>query len=434
MILYPEAIQKIETIAKLKVSAFLEKTEVLSLDPNQVTLAIGRILSEELIGQEAIPSFDNSSMDGFALRSEWTTHASEAHPARFSVSGTAFAGDVPLVLSDANCIEIMTGAPLPTGADAVVKIEDVRVNRDVSGKSISIEVLSPLKPLQFVRKRGTDFHPGQRIARMGARVSAEQILALTTVGIAKVKVLRKPKIAVVSTGNELTEKISDPLAPGMIHNSTAPYLMSALPFFGAEGKYYGLVRDDAESFKVLLKKILEDAPDVILTTGAVSKGKLDFVPGALKEMGAKLQFHGVAIRPGKPLLFAEFENGPAVFAVPGNPISTAVALRFFISPYLNALQGLSPEVAEPAKLTQATDKALGLRCFWKASVVQDLRGTSVSPMNGQESYRVSSLLPANAWMILSEAGEEISAGASVQTVPLYPKTVYENEPHDEGCC
>jgi molybdopterin molybdotransferase len=159
------------------------------------------------------------------------------------------------------------------------------------------------------------------------------------------------------------------------------------------------------------------------------------VPGALKDLGVSVQFHGVAIRPGRPILCGHFEKGPVVFAIPGNPISTAVALRFFIHPYLNALQGLPPEMLEPAKLENHTPKGEGLRCFWKASLHHHLDGTAVTSLSGQESYRVSSLLPANAWMILPEAGESARAGSVVNTVPLYPHLRFEDEEsNDGGCC
>jgi molybdopterin molybdotransferase len=178
---------------------------------------------------------------------------------------------------------------------------------------------------------------------------------------------------------------------------------------------------------------------VILTTGAVSKGKLDFVPAALEALGAEKVFHGVAIRPGKPLLFAQFQNGPTVFAVPGNPISTAVALRFFISPYLRRLQNLPDETETSRVLAEDTEKTEGLRCFWKTSVHvhgagANGTGAHAKSMKGQESYRVSSLLPANAWMILPEAGEVISAGSVVQTLPLYPVVQFTDLETENGDC
>lgn len=431
MISYNEALVCIRAAARSKILEFSKSTDLLSLEPGEVQNLMNRIASEDLVSLESIPSFDNSSMDGFALRSEWTTHASVARPVTLQILGTTYAGDsksVELKSKQASCIEIMTGAPMPEGADAVVKVEDVtRV-----GQSILIK--APLHANENVRANGTDFHPGQRLLRAGARISSEHILGLATVGIAQVRVKKKPKIALVSTGNELVSKISDAISGGMIRNSTAPYLMSAFPLLGAEGIHYGLVKDDAESFKTMIQKILKNQPDVIITTGAVSKGKLDFVPDAFRDLGAEVKFHGVAIKPGKPLLFAEFKDGPAVFAVPGNPISTAVALRFFINPYLQALQGMPDEVTEPARLKGTTEKAQGLTCFWKAVVETKLEGTQVTSLAGQESYRVSSLMPANAWILFSESGEEVKDGSVVQTLSLYPKLIFESENHEGECC
>ena len=447
MIFYHEALNRIRKVAHAKQHSFLKLTETLSIEPNDVQLVMGRILAEDMISKEAIPPFHNSSMDGFAVHSEVTLAASEQNPISISVKGIVYAGQVfegtvsgeAVSLDHFSAIEIMTGAPMPAGFDAVVKIEDVEVirdvTRDVSGKAQTIKITAPLEPGEHVRKKGTDFSPGQKLLSTGAALSAEHILGFATVGLGQVKVFKRPKIALISTGNELVDHIADSLHGGMIRNATAPYLMSAIPLFGAEAKYYGTVKDDTDSFKKLLSEILtenlRDQPDIILTTGAVSKGKLDFVPGALKELGAEILFHGVAIRPGRPLLFGQFANGPVVFAVPGNPISTAVALRFFISPYLRTLQGLHDELESTVVLSETTEKAKGLRCFWKTS----MHSHHAKSLSGQESYRVSTLLPANAWMILPEEDESIAAGSIVQTLPLYPSVQFTDlETEDGGCC
>jgi molybdopterin molybdotransferase len=446
MISYSEALSRIREVALEKQNLFLQENQSISIEPEVAQRAIGRILAEAIVSREAIPPFHNSSMDGFAVHSEVTMNASEITPVKISVRGIVYAGQVfdeKLLAversSHLTSIEIMTGAPLPRGFDSVVKIEDVKVTRGLDGQAESILLTTPLQPGENVRKKGTDFSIGQKLLSQGATISAEHILGFATIGYGEIRVQRRPRVALLSTGNELTDQISDSLEAGMIRNATAPYLMSALPFFGADGKYYGTVKDDPVSFQNKITEILKDKPDVILTTGAVSKGKLDFVPGALAALGAAKIFHGVYIRPGKPLLFAQFQNGPAVFAVPGNPISTAVALRFFVSPYLRRLQNLPDEAEASIVLSEDTEKAEGLRCFWKTSVhahgtVASGTGTHAKSMKGQESYRVSSLLPANAWMILPEAGNVVSAGSLVQILPLYPVIQFTDLETENGDC
>lgn len=393
---------------------------------------VGRVSARDVLGNEAIPPFDNSAMDGFAVTASLTRNASEAAPARFRVAGCVAAGD-PVFRHDGKpdaAVEIMTGAAMPEGAlDAVVKVEDVEVVRDGGGKALEILVRRPLKARENVRGRGEDFRPGQRALAAGSVLMPEHVMALASLGVARVEARRQPQVAVVSTGRELVDHSETALKPGMIRNSTAPYLMAALSIYGARARHYGTIADEPGRFIDVMSGVLRDAPDVILTTGAVSMGKHDFIGAALEKLGARILFHKVAIRPGKPLLVADWESqvsaapekkSPVVFGIPGNPVSTAVGLRFFVLPHLRAIAGLPPEKPMRAVITADVSKPEGLRCFFKARMLVSGDGAGVTVLKGQPSFMVSSMLEANAWAVLPEAGNRIQSGTVVDVYPLHP--------------
>jgi molybdopterin molybdotransferase len=419
MIYYPEALNIIREIGAAKTP----QVEHLPLFK-----ALGRILAQSIASPEDVPSFTNSAMDGFAVSSKNTLGATHFEPIRLPVHGLVAAGDL-MAFEKANqnglgvAAEIMTGAPLPTNRyDAVVRIEDVNVIRNRDGHAEFIEISKPIQALENVRPLGTDFKKGQLVLPKDIRITPEHLLACTSLGITTLPVKKLPRVVVLSTGSELMPPDTATLPPGMIRNSTGPFLCAAFLRLGIEAQYLGVVRDEPDHYRKILEKVLQEGADLIISTGAVSMGKYDFVSDVLKELGAKTYFHKVAIRPGKPLLFGEFD-GPigrrcAFFGVPGNPVSTAVGLRFFIEPYLRAWLGLSSEQSIRATLTQDCKKPEGLRCFFKGKASLGKNGFEVEALKGQASYVVSSLLDANCWVILSEHGSEALANSDVEVVPL----------------
>lgn len=396
------------------------RTETVALE-----MAVSRVVAEEVKSREALPSFDNSSMDGFAVNSSETIGATKETPASFRVRKCIVAGDLGGdLISRGETIEIMTGARFPSsGADAVVKIEDVIVERDSEGMPVHISVTAPIASGMNVRRRGTDIAAGEVLFRAGEVLRAEQVLALAALGVSELKVQRKPRVAVIATGRELVDYSTPELRDGMIRNSTSPFLKAALPNYGVDLVSLSVIADDAAEFESQLRSALEARVDLVITTGAVSMGIHDFIPQAVQRCSGEARFHRVAIRPGKPLLFSEFgAEGPVLIGVPGNPVSTAVGLRFFIAPYLRALQGLAPETFQRARLERVSAKPEGLKCFFKAkvSVLNDGR-RDVSVVGGQASYQVKPLLSSNAWVIFDEAKSEVSADTQVEVAPLIPE-------------
>ena len=239
-------------------------------------------------------------------------------------------------------------------------------------------------------------------------------MALAAAGVTTVQARRKPRIALISTGRELAAP-GKPLAPGQIRDATSTYLAAECARLGFDFRFYGVVHDDESDFRAKLDHALANNHDVILTTGAVSMGDADFIPGILKDMGARIIFHKVAIKPGRPILFAEFANGPFIFGLPGNPVSTVVGMRFFVQPCLRELLGQSEESPIRCRLAQKADKPEKLRCFFKARRLEDAR---IEILPGQASFQIHSLLAADCWAVLPEAGAEMKAGAEVDVYGL----------------
>ena len=410
MIPYGEALERVHAAAVKR-----------PLGPEQIPLAaiVGRVAAEEIRSPEDIPAFDNSAMDGFAVRSGDTTGASAERPISLPVRGRLAAGDDASGLSATGAVEIMTGAPVPRGFGAVVRIEDAEVVRGPSGDAIEVKLRAPAPPGQHVRPRGDDFARGHRLVSPGELLRPEHLSALATVGVASVLVRKRPRIALVTTGKEVVPHTTASLAPGQIRNSNAPWLTAALELAGAECVYFDTVGDEPQDFRRAVGRALERGADVLLTTGAVSMGRHDYVASELKALGATTHFHKVAIRPGKPIAFAELPRGPTVFALPGNPVSTAVGFRFFVFPFLRAISGVAREAPYRATLRNDAHKTDGLRCFFKGWVDLAPRGASVEILRGQGSAVVSAMIEANAWAILPEAGERCAAGTELDVVPLH---------------
>lgn len=381
---------------------------------------VNRVVAEDILSPEQVPSFDNSAMDGFAVKSAITQNASETHPLKFRVLGTVAAGDVPLETSDSYAtFEIMTGAPFPAGFDACIKIEDVIATKDSTGQICEIEIRTPAKLRQNMRLQGEDFKIGDGILKTGQTLHPESVLSLASLGITQVPVKRRPRIGLISTGRELVS-MEEKISPGKIRNSNAPFIQAALKARGFEVSILGTVPDDASQFIKIVESAISERYDLILSTGAVSVGKFDFVKEAYEKLGAEFYFQKVAIRPGKPLIFGQIPKGPLFLGFPGNPVSGAVALRFFLDPLLRAWLGQSQEKPVKAILRNDFKKPEGLRCFYK-SQVSGARTTFESKiLSGQNSFMVSPLLLTNAWAVLPENGNGISAGTEVEVYPLLP--------------
>ena len=366
--------------------------------------ALGRTTAEPVSGVDAIPPFDNSSMDGYALASARAAGA----PALLPVLGTIMAGDPPRCQAESGAWRIMTGAPIPAGCDAVVPVERTRATPDGRG----VEILESPHPGDFVRGRGRDFAEGALVCPEGSVLTARHLLALAAVGRREVSVRRRPRVALISTGRELVTP-GAPLEPGQIRDATSSYLAAALPLLGCDFESHGVVADDPAAFERRLDRLR--GVDLVLTTGAVSMGDADFIPSSLAKLGAETVFHKAAIRPGKPVLFARFPKGPFVFGLPGNPVSTVVGLRFFAEPLIRELLGRPVEAPSRARLSAAVEKPEHLKCFFKARHVSP---GVVEILPGQQSFQIYSLLSSDCWAILPLGKSSLAEGEEIEVMPL----------------
>ncbi len=372
------------------------------------TEALGRVLAKDVVAERSLPPFDNTAMDGFALCAEDSTNA----PLDLPVVGSVAAGDAPDMGPQAGAVEIMTGAPMPGWCDCVVPVENVEVTRDDNGVPTRIAIKTPIAHGAHIRRAGADVQAGQELIKARAVITPQIIAVLTALGVPEVLVSPRPSIALIGTGAEVVRDPHAALAPGQIYDSNTPYLRAALKGAGFAAEAMPGAPDETADFLNAIK--MAQGADIIISTGAVSMGRRDFVPEALAQLGARTVFHKVAIRPGKPILFARLPNGTYFFGLPGNPVSAAVGLEFFVMPLLDALMGRARRAVMTAPLGNDFTKKQGLTMFAKAR----LGAGKIEILGGQQSFRLAPLLAANGWAVLPADAGGMQAGDVVGFVPF----------------
>lgn len=365
---------------------------------------LGRILAEPVISDVDLPPFDNSAMDGFALSGGAIVPAGT----ELAIEGEQAAGD-GVAHAGIGAWEIMTGARMPDGLDRVIPVE--QTERFAPSR---VRLLADAAPGQNVRTAGSDVARGETLLPAGTALQAQHVMLLSALGMANVPVSKRPRVAVICTGRELVDDPAQALQPGQIRNSNGPFLAARLPLAGAELVHAETVGDDADAFEAAMRRAWQAGAKIIVTSGAVSMGRYDFVPHALERLGAETLFHKVAIRPGKPLLFARLPGDVLLFGLPGNPIAVAVGLRFFVEPALRAMLGMPRETHRRVALLKPYSKKPRLRFHLKSRLHVDAQGRlGVEVLEGQESYRIRPLASANAWAVVPAEIDALPAGALV---------------------
>jgi molybdopterin molybdotransferase len=299
----------------------------------------GAVLRENIYAERDQPPYDRVAMDGIAVSSRAVGTGSASRALR--IQATQAAGDAPLTLeSPTDCIEVMTGAALPSGCDSVVPFEELTV----ADGAASIAARVRAEPWQNVHRRGSDTRQGALLLSAGQRLHAPEIAIAASAGMARIRVASQPMLVVISTGNELVEP-GEPVLAHQVRRSNAYAVVSALREHGFQRVADDHVRDDAEQLRARLRLHLE-THDVLVLSGGVSMGRFDLVPQVLEELGVRTVFHKVAQRPGKPLWFGMGPSGVAVFGLPGNPVSTLVCLTRYVVPALRGSLGQTPEAPQ----------------------------------------------------------------------------------------
>lgn len=401
----------VDAVAILRNAATASATTIVSTER-----ALHHVLAKDFCAPFAVPRFDNSSMDGFALRAEDTIAATSTHPITLPVLRTLAAGDAAGCGQAGQVVEIMTGAAMPSDTDAVIPIENVTTINDAQGNVTQI-TLDRVVPLHDnVRFAGEDFAAGQLLIAAGTKLTPAHIAILYSTGTTQVCVYETPKVSIFTTGKEVSDDYATPLGPSQIYNSNTPYLIAELQTIGIPAVCAGHIGDDEQKFRDMIAS--QTDARILVSSGAVSKGKWDFIPAVLKDLGAEILFHRVAIKPGKPVLFARLPDGRYFFGLPGNPISAAIGLRFFMMPLLRKLLGLSDETPAYAKLDAPYVKKGPLRLFLKARITLTQEGNvSLGLLAGQESFKIAPLLQTNVWAVFDETPGDY---AFDQTVMFYP--------------
>jgi len=388
----------------------------------QLNEAPNRLLAEDVLSPINVPSFNNSAMDGFAVQTHIVNNQiKKTGTITLKVSGSIQAGDCQDIDAENKHLawEIMTGAPVPDLFDGVIQIENVTINEVDNYKTITLT--ETVQKGRNIRKLGTDYRINEIVANKHAIIQAQHIMALATVGIQQIQVLKRIKVAILSTGNELAKKSSTSLNSGKIFNSNQPFLKSYSQNLNCEPTFIGHCKDNIDAFNILVDEAIKKDVKIIFSTGAVSMGKYDFIPQALLALGAKIHFHKAKIRPGKPILFAELPDGIIYFGLPGNPIAAAAGMRFFVSPFIRKMLGLTQEKILKAKAVTNISKKKGFRTFAKAQAHIDETGQlCVKMLMDQGSYQSCSFAQSNCWLILPEESESIKKGELVNIVPMIP--------------
>ncbi len=384
------------------------------LAPAQVSLGnlLGLPLAEDVTSGVDSPPFDKAQVDGFAI-------ATGDDAPQLRVVEMVTAGHVPqLAVMPGTTIRVMTGAPLPPGADAVVKWEDCEQLNDAT-------IVNPrklAKPGSCVLRKGAAFHKGEVVLRADMPLGALQVALLAEIGRAEVAVTPRPRVGVLPTGDELVAA-NEPCGPGQIRNSNGPMLIAAVQKAGATAVDLGVARDTPEDLREKIVRGLEC--DVLLVSGGVSAGVKDLVPGVLAELGVMQHFHKVRMKPGKPLWFGTREAGgrtTLVFGLPGNPVSTYVAFVLFVAPALRALAGdrERPSVPEVYPITAPFRHRGGRPTYHPCRLAfpgKD-KTPSLELLDWKGSADLATLARAHYLAVLPEGDYELAAGDKVTAIWL----------------
>jgi molybdopterin molybdotransferase len=402
----------------LSVSSALEKLlkEFSAVTPENVPLlkSHDRVLAEDVRAPFDLPLFTNSSMDGFAVISDDVKNAGVDHPVELSVIADIPAGFIiQKEITKGQTIRIMTGAVIPFGCDAVVPIEDTNFNdqRSIDEFPWPIKINKPVKPGEFLRAQGQDVHAGEVVLTGGTPLRPQEIGFLGMLGFEEVPVYRLPKVAILSTGDELV-RIGSSLVPGKIYDANSVMLVSQIVECGGEYLDLGIAKDNKDEIYQRLESAFSNQVDLIVSSAGVSVGAFDLVRQVIEEHGS-ISFWRVNMRPGKPLAFGEYRGIPFI-GLPGNPVSAFVGFEVFVRPALEKMSGLKNS-SRPVQKVKLTEEIIsdGRESFLRGVVFQKEDGLYAKLTGHQGSGNLRSLVQSNAFLIVPSEVKSLPIGAEV---------------------
>ena len=399
------------TVAQAR-ERILERIAVLAAEEIPILAANGRVLAEEVRSDREVPPFTNSAMDGYALRAMDTSEASETAPVRLAVLGEIRAGQSPPTsVRPAGALRIMTGAVLPEGADAVVRVEDT-AERDGQ-----VEIRAAVASGLSVRHAGSDIRRGDVVATAGRVVTPGLIGVIASVGRRTIACTRRPRVLLLTTGDELRDA-GESLGPGQITNTNRYSLKAALEEAGAEVLDVGVARDTRADLVQRLRSA--ERADLVVSTGGVSMGAYDLVRALIEDREA-VDFWQVALRPGKPLLVGSV-NGRPLIGLPGNPVSALIGIELFVRPAVLKMQGRTD--LERPRLRAVTEDSLvnppHLEQYFRGVARREGDRIVVRLTGDQGSHVLRSMADANCLIVVPQGTGEVAAGSVVEIIPLGP--------------
>jgi molybdenum cofactor synthesis domain-containing protein len=387
----------------------LSHAPCLGVESVQLKDSVGRILAEDIIADTDLPPFDRAQMDGYAVRAADVATT----PARLQIAGESAAGaGWHHEMSSGSAVRIMTGAPVPKGADAVQQVE---LTREVNGE---VEILESVSSGRSIVRQASEIRAGETVLRPGEQISAAMIATLASFGYAEVKVSRRPRVAVMATGSELVDVNQKP-ARDQIRDSNNYTIEAYASQSNAIVARLPLAGDDTEELKRAMREAAATS-DVLITSGGVSMGVYDFTKAALKELGAQIFFERVALRPGKPTVFARLGNA-LVFGLPGNPVSVAVTFNLFARTALRAMQGATQTTLaeDHAVLARDLKGSIDRESYLPAVLKTDEKGMLLAePLKWGGSSDFVSFAKATALINIPAGAKTIDAGSRVKVVRL----------------
>jgi molybdopterin molybdotransferase len=371
--------------------------------------AAGQILRETIVAERDQPPFNRATMDGIAVAAD----ALREGRREFSVAGIQAAGQAAESLpDDAHCLETMTGAVMPAGTDTIIPVERITIENGIA----KLENEYAPEAGQFVHKQASDHHEGDVLLSPGQRIGAAEMAILTAAGAAEVEVAAWPKVAVISTGDELVD-VGEPIADYQIRSSNDRAIETSLRSRGCRQTVRARLPDDPEALLQHIRQLHEDN-DILVLSGGVSMGKYDYVPGILQELGVKLVFHKILQRPGLPMWFGVSRDKKPVFALPGNPVSTLVCLVRYVRPAIESSLGLTPRAPRIVQLDENVEFKPDLCWFLPVALVDDENGlTHAMPRPTNTSGDFIGLRHTDGFVELPRGADEYAAGYPVR---LYP--------------
>ena len=377
--------------------------------------SLNRVASSNIYSKFNYPSGDNAAFDGYAIKSSDTKNINKNKSKAFKIIGSIAAGKKPFKkrIKKFEAVEIMTGGIIPKGFDTIIPIEQINFYPNNKNRKF-ILIDKKIGKFNHVRFTGSDYKKNELVIKKNTIILPNHILALKTLGIKNINVKKKINILFFSTGNEISN--SDTIQNWKVRNSNIHYIKNLSENFLFNFKNGGILRDnDDKIFKSKINKMLNSRIDIIVTSGAVSAGKYDFIPNVIKSFKLSNYFKSVAIRPGRPVLFAKIKyKQKVIFGLPGNPMSSAACFRFFVYPYISSLLGLNDERPIKAILKNNFIKKKSFTRFAKSKLSTTKNGKiKVEILKGQESFRIKSFIKSNIWTLLPAGKVKFKKGEIV---------------------